>query len=120
MRLVLDYRASYASQWEAVKSIASEIGCTAETLRVCVRQHECDTGQRPSLSSQERQRIKALECEVRGLRQANDLLCKASAFFPRRSSTAGKSHEGVYDAQRGRYESEPICKVLPIAPSTYY
>ena len=64
IRLVLDHRASYALQWEAIKSIAPKIGCTAETLRGWVRQHERDSGQRPGLSSEERQRIKALEREV--------------------------------------------------------
>ena len=81
IRLVIEHRDSYSSQWEAIKSIATKIGCTAETLRGWIRQNECDTGQRPGLSSEERQRIKALEREVRELRQANEILRKASAFF---------------------------------------
>ena len=81
IRMVLDHRATYASQWEAIKSIAPKIGCTAETLRGWVRQQERDSGQRPGLTSEERQRIKALEREVRELRQANEILRKASAFF---------------------------------------
>ena len=81
IRLVLDHCASYASQWKAIQSIAPKIGCTAETLRGWVRQKACDSGQGPGLSSEERQRIKALEREVRELRQANEILRKASAFF---------------------------------------
>jgi transposase-like protein len=62
-------------------SIAGKIGCTAETLRKWVRQAERDAGQRPGASSEERERIKALEREVRELRQANEILRKASAYF---------------------------------------
>ena len=81
VRLVLDHCATYGSQWAAITSIAPKIGCTAETLRGWVRQHERDSGQLPGLTSEERQRIKALEREVRALRQANEILRKASAFF---------------------------------------
>ena len=62
-------------------SIASKIGCTAETLRVWVRQTERDEGQQAGLTTDERERIKALEREVRELRQANEILRKASACF---------------------------------------
>ena len=62
--LVIEHRDTYSSQWEAIKAIAPKIGCPAETLRGWVRQKACDSGQRPGLSSEERQRIKALEREV--------------------------------------------------------
>jgi len=62
-------------------SIASKIGCTPETLRSWVRQAERDQGLRPGPTSEERERIKALEREVRELRQANEILRKASAYF---------------------------------------
>jgi len=62
-------------------SIASKIGCTPETLRGWVRQAERDQGLRPGPTSEERERIKALEREVRELRQANEILRKASAYF---------------------------------------
>ena len=81
VRLVLDHQGEYGSQWEAIVSIASKIGCTAETLRRWVRQAERDTGVRPGTTSDERERIKALEREVRELRQANEILRKASAYF---------------------------------------
>jgi transposase-like protein len=64
-----------------MSSIAAKIGCTAETLRKWVRQAERDAGQRPGATSEERDRIKALEREVRELRQANEILRKASAYF---------------------------------------
>jgi len=59
-------------------SIASKIGCTAETLRRWVRQAERDSGDRPGMMTEERDRIKELEREVRELRQANEILRKAS------------------------------------------
>jgi transposase-like protein len=79
--MVLDHGGDHASQWAAMVSIAGKIGCTAETLRKWVRQAERDAGQRPGATSEERERIKVLERENRELRQANDILRKASAYF---------------------------------------
>ena len=81
VRLVLDHQGEHSSQWEAISSIAAKIGCTAETLRRWVRRAERDTGARPGPASDERERIKALERENRELRQANEILRKASAYF---------------------------------------
>jgi transposase-like protein len=79
--MVLEHGGDHASQWAAMVSIAGKIGCTAETLRKWVRQAERDAGQRPGAASEERERIKTLEREVRELRQANEILRKASAYF---------------------------------------
>jgi transposase-like protein len=81
VRMVLDHGGDHASQWAAIGSIAAKIGCTAETLRKWVRQAERDAGQRPGATTEERERIKALERENRELRQANEILRKASAYF---------------------------------------
>jgi transposase len=82
VRMVLEHGADHASQWAAIGSIAAKIGCTAETLRAWVRQAERDQeGLRAGPSSEDRERIKALEREVRVLRQANEILRKASAYF---------------------------------------
>ena len=81
VRMVLEHARDHASQWEAIGSIAAKIGCTAETLRGWVRQAERDRGLRAGLNSDERERIKALERENRELRQANEILRKASAYF---------------------------------------
>jgi transposase-like protein len=81
VRLVLEHQGEHSSQWEAIVSIAAKIGCTAETLRRWVRQAERDSGSRPGPTSDERERIKSLEREVRELRQANEILRKASAYF---------------------------------------
>jgi transposase len=81
VRMVFEHQGEHASQWAAISSIASKVGCTTETLRNWVRQAERDTGKRPGLTTEERQRLKDLEREVRGLRRANEILRKASAFF---------------------------------------
>jgi transposase len=81
VRLVFEHLGEHESQWAAIGSIASKIGCTAETLRKWVRQAERDQGIRGGLSSSERERLKALERENRELKRANEILRKASAFF---------------------------------------
>jgi transposase len=81
VRMVLEHGGDYASQWAAIGSIAAKIGCTGETLRKWVRQAEHDSGQRPGATTEERERIKALERENREFRQANEILKKASAYF---------------------------------------
>ena len=81
MRLVLEHQNEHGSQWAAISSIAGKIGCTAETLRRWVRKAERDQGKRPGATTSELERIKALEREVRELRQANEILRKASAYF---------------------------------------
>ncbi len=78
VRMVLEHQQNYDSQWSAISAIAPKIGCTAETLRKWLRQEETDTGLRDGVTSDERERIKALEREVRELRQANEILRKAS------------------------------------------
>lgn len=81
IRMVFEHRGEHASQWAAIESIAGKIGCTAQTLCNWVRQAERDQGLRPGTTSEEQARIKALEREVRELRQANEILRKASAYF---------------------------------------
>jgi transposase len=81
VRLVREHQGEYATQWAAITSIAGKIGCSAETPRGWVRRAERDTGPRPGLATDERERLKALEREVRELRRANEILRKASAFF---------------------------------------
>jgi transposase len=81
VRMVLEHGGSHASQWEAITSIAAKIGCSGETLRKWVRQAERDHGLRAGPTSAEQARIKALERENRELRQANEILRKASAYF---------------------------------------
>jgi transposase len=81
VRMVFEHRGEYESEWAAIRSIAGKIGCSAETLRHWVRRVETDQGLRPGLTSEERDRVKALERENRELRRANEILRKASAFF---------------------------------------
>ncbi len=81
VRMVLEHQSDHPSQWAAMSSIASKIGCTGETLHKWVRQAERDQGLRNGTTTEERDRLKALERENRELRQANEILRKASAYF---------------------------------------
>jgi transposase len=81
VRLVQQHQGDHASQWAAITSIAAKIGCTAETLRGWLRQAERDSGQRAGSTSDDRDRLRAIERENRELRQANEILRKASACF---------------------------------------
>jgi transposase len=81
VRMVMEHGGEHASQWAAIVSIAAKIGCLAQTLHNWVVQDERDRGARAGLSTDERERMKALERENRELRQANEILRKASAYF---------------------------------------
>jgi transposase len=81
VRMVFEHQAEHESQWAAINSIASKIGCTAETLRKWVRQAERDQGKRAGLTSSEQERLKQLERENFELKRANEILRKAAAFF---------------------------------------
>jgi len=71
----------HESEWSEIKSIASKIGCTAETLRTCVRRAETDQGIRSGISTSDREKLKELERENRELKRANEILRKASVYF---------------------------------------
>ena len=81
VRLVQEARKEYPSLWAAIESIAPKIGCAGATLHEWVKRHEIDNGLRDGMTTAERERIKALEREVKELRQANEILRLASAFF---------------------------------------
>jgi transposase len=81
VRLVFQHQDEHPSPWAAITSIVHKVGVSAETLRTWVRNAETDDGLRPGLTSDERQRLKTLEREVRELRRANEILKSASAFF---------------------------------------
>ena len=81
IRMVREHGAEHPSQWAAIASIASKLGCTTETLRRWVRQAERNAGERPGVTTDERQRLKDLERENHELKRANEILRKASAYF---------------------------------------
>jgi transposase len=81
VRMVFEHQDEYDSQWAAICSIATKLGMTSETLRKWVRRAEINAGERPGLTTSERQRLKELEKENKELRRANEILKAAAAFF---------------------------------------
>lgn len=81
IRLVAEHTQTHGSQWAAFKSIAAKLGCSTETLRAWVRRTEVDAGERPGLTTDDRQRLAELERENVELRRANEILRHAAAFF---------------------------------------
>ncbi|HBB3672529.1 TPA: IS3 family transposase [Escherichia coli] len=122
VRMVLESQDEYDSQWAAICSIAPKIGCTPETLRVWVRQHERDIGGGDGgLTTAERQRLKELERENRELRRSNDILRQASAYFAKAEfDRLWKKLMPLLDKLREQYGVGPVCSEQHIAPSTYY
>ncbi|WP_432757637.1 IS3 family transposase [Escherichia coli] len=122
VRMVLESQSEYDSQWATICSIAPKIGCTPETLRVWVRQHERDTGGGDGgLTTAERQRLKELERENRELRCSNDILRQASAYFCEGGVRPPlEKIMPLLDKLREQYGVGPLCSELHIAPSTYY
>ncbi|MGX5926056.1 IS3 family transposase [Escherichia coli] len=122
VRMVLESQGEYDSQWATICSIAPKIGCTPETLRVWVRQHERDTGSGDGgLTTAERQRLKELERENRELRRSNDILRQASAYFCEGGVRPPlEKMMPLLDKLREQYGVGPVCSELHVAPSTYY
>jgi transposase-like protein len=81
VRMLHEHRSDYPSQWAAIQSISAKIGCTPETLRRWLRETEKSSVEQEELTTTDRERLKALERENRELRQANEILRKASAYF---------------------------------------
>ncbi|TYY14004.1 IS3 family transposase [Escherichia coli] len=122
VRMVLESQDEYDSQRAAICSIAPKTGCTPETLRVWILQHERDTGGGDGgLTTAERQRLKELERENRELRRSNNILRQASAYFAKAEfDRLWKKLMPLLDKLREQYGVGPVCSELHIAPSTYY
>ncbi|MZR15378.1 IS3 family transposase [Maritimibacter sp. DP07] len=121
VRLVLDNPGRHESRWQAIVSVAAKIGCSANTLNDWVKKAEIDGGKRAGVTTEMTERLKALERENRELRQANEILRKASAYFC--SGGARPPTEvmiAFIEENRAEIGVEPICRELPIAPSTFY
>lgn len=143
--MVGEHGAEDPSRWATVSSIAAKIGCSAHTLHEYVKKAEVDNSKREVLAGDVTERMKALERENRELRQANEILCKASANFARAELVLWNpwllTQSGAFartpltktdtrppvqamisfiDEHRAVLGGEPICRLLPIARSIYY
>ncbi len=121
IRMVREHEGEHASRSAAVRSVAGKVGCHRETLRLWLRQAERDDGVRPGPTGEERERIRALEREVCELRQANENPAQGLGVF--RAGGARPPVEAMIafvDDHRAVHGVEPICRLLPIAPSTYH
>ncbi|WP_371681157.1 IS3 family transposase, partial [Microvirga sp. KLBC 81] len=121
VRMVFDHRDEHASQYDAIRSIAAKIGCSGETLRHWVRQAERDQGLRPGANEHragENQGARAGGARTapgqRDPAQGQRVFCPGGARPPLQAMKA------FIDEHREVYGVEPICRVLPIAPSTYH
>jgi transposase len=81
VRMLFEHEKDCESRWAALVSISGKIGCTPETLRSWIKRSEIDSGHRDGVTSDDRERLKALERENRELKRANEILKTASAFF---------------------------------------
>ena len=81
VRMVFSHESDYPSRWAAIVSISGKIGCVPQTLNEWVKKAEVDSGQRAGVPTEVADKLKALERENRELRQANEILRKASAYF---------------------------------------
>ncbi|WP_132249026.1 IS3 family transposase [Primorskyibacter sedentarius] len=121
VRMVLDGAGQHESRWSAIMSISSKIGCAPQTLNEWVKKVEVDTGQRGGVTTEQAEKMKALEREVRELKQANEILRKASAYFcPGGARPPNETMIRFIEDHRGDHGVEPICRVLPIAPAMFY
>jgi len=96
VRMTQEARKEYPSLWSAIESIAPKVGCTPQTLNEWVRKHEVDNGTRDGVTTAEKERVKALEREVKELRQANEILRLASAFFAQAELDRLKRNEALH------------------------
>ncbi|NSX55705.1 IS3 family transposase [Sulfitobacter sp. 1151] len=121
VRMVLDRESEYRSRSAAISSVSQKVRYSRDSLRIWIRQHETDSGLRGGMITAEQDRIKKPERENRQLRQANEILKKASALFCSGGARPPVSEMIAFiQEHRGQHGVEPMCRVLQIAPSTFY
>src|SRR3954466_6353481 len=96
VRMVIEHQGEHASQWTAIGSIATKIGCSGETLRKWLREHERDAGLQDGMTSEVRDRLKALDGRTGNCGKQTRSCARLLLILPRRSSTAGSSHDRLH------------------------
>jgi transposase len=85
VRLVLEHRDDYPSEWAAITAVSKRLGMNAETLRNWIRQQQVDDGKRDGVSSEAAAEIRALRRRNAELEQTIAILKAATPFFVRES-----------------------------------
>jgi putative transposase len=121
VRMVQEHGGEYPSRWAVVVSVAGKIGCSAHTLNEWLKKAEVHGGKRPGVTPDMAEKLKVLERENRELRQANEILRKSfSIFRPGGARPPVQAMIAFIDEHRNAYGVELMCRVLPIAPSSYH
>lgn len=118
--MVRQLRAETGEKHGTLQRVATQLGCGVESLRLWVNQDQIDHAEATGTSTEDSQRIRELEQEVRELRRANAILKSASAFFPAELDRPQKRWSATSTNTGERFGVEPICTTLQVAPSTYY
>ncbi|MBD3727744.1 MAG: IS3 family transposase [Moraxella osloensis] len=121
VELLIESQKDYPSLWAAIQAIAPKFGCTPETLRSWHQKHLAKQNPVTVTTESQAARIAELEREIKELKQANEIIRKAAGFF--RPGGARPQTEVMIkfiDDEKDNYGVESICRILPIAPSTYY
>ncbi len=116
VRMVYEHAKDHPSQWAAITSIASKIGCSAQTLSTWIKRRETDTGQRAGVTTDERAHLKALEREVKELRRANEILRKASVDSMGQCNSASNRVAGVSKSSRFRGRAFNLAAIPSSSP----
>ena len=119
VRMVFEHLAEYESQWAAIVSIAAKIGCTAETLRRWVRQHERDTGKRDGVTTAERIASRRWSARCASCARPTRSCARPARISPGGARPPLQAVKAFIDEHRGAHGVEPICRVMQIAPSSY-
>ena len=110
VRMLSGHRAEYEWEWEwewaALCSIAEKIECSPGTRRTCARRVQIDRGDKPGMTTEERERMKQLERELKELHRGRDAPLdrpeRSGCEIPERRARLGRPDRGRSRSSSGR------------------